>query len=261
MSKDTNLLFKPAMVRSLLDGSKTMTRRLFSDKLRITEHPEHYKLITTGKGYDFDFPIGRKGIDERTYAGFQIVGGEHITEWLEPIEVPYAEVGDRIYVRETHYRYGKWLHRRDDTWTFVAYNDRVRFEDDAPKVLGNRHTETLAWHRRPALFMLKGHTRIILEVTKKKVERLHDISEEDAKREGCQIGIAPGTTRANLSCVNCGRIQRDHSGISFACNGVGGVFSPNTYKGGFAMLWESINGPGSWDANPWTVALVFKRVL
>lgn len=88
---------------------------------------------------------------------------------------------------------------------------------------------------RPGMFMPRWASRITLEVTGVRVERLQDISEADAMAEG-----APSADLASgRECIF------PHQG---------------THRWGFWLLWESINGPGSWDANPWVWAVSFKRV-
>jgi hypothetical protein len=88
----------------------------------------------------------------------------------------------------------------------------------------------------PSIFMPRRASRITLEIISVRVERLNDISEEDAKAEGATIcSLDSGPT-----------FYEDHK------NG--------SHKVGFAGLWQSINGAGSWDKNPWVWVVEFKRV-
>ena len=83
------------------------------------------------------------------------------------------------------------------------------------------------WKWRPSIFMPRDASRITLEVTNASVERLNDISEADAIAEGCQCAGVPGSL---------------------------------TNREAYAKLWESINGKGSWDSNPWVWVVEFKRI-
>jgi hypothetical protein len=135
----------------------------------------------------------------------------------------FGKVGDRLWVRETI----------DGIWgcdaTYMA--DDTRLADvlegwwDEP--------QRLPIKRIPSIHMPRWASRITLEITDLRVERLQDISEEDAKAEGvpldCPIGHIPAYKKA-----------------------------PYSYC--FAQLWESVYGAGSWDANPWVWAISFKKV-
>ena len=87
---------------------------------------------------------------------------------------------------------------------------------------------------KPSIYMPRWASRITLEVTGVRVERLQDISEADAIAEGCSL--------------ECMTPTGDDSGSA--------IHGP----GGYIALWESINGPGSWDVNPWLWVVEFKRV-
>jgi len=90
----------------------------------------------------------------------------------------------------------------------------------------------------PSIFMPRAASRITLEITDVRVERLKDISEADAKAEGCeQVGVETGVVDVNGNPQEIG-----------------------SYAAGYYDLWETINGPGSWDANPWVWAISFKRI-
>jgi hypothetical protein len=104
-------------------------------------------------------------------------------------------------------------------------------EHPQPQPLGGRRTKgvvTPTWWKRPAIFMPRAASRITLEVTGVRVERLQDISEADAEEEGWPRPAPDGTPH----------------------------MAATTW---FCSLWESINGPGSWDANPWIWVVEFRR--
>ena len=87
--------------------------------------------------------------------------------------------------------------------------------------------------------MPRWASRITLDITAVRVERLQDVSEEDARAEGAARRISPGGDLAGAF---------DH------------VDTPIGYRNHFADLWRSINGNDSWDANPWVWVVEFKRV-
>jgi hypothetical protein len=90
------------------------------------------------------------------------------------------------------------------------------------------------------MFMPRWASRITLEITGVRVERLVDISEDDARAEGITDG----------GCLNCGESETN-------C----GCLNPQPdARDSFIYLWESINGPGSWAANPWVWVVEFRRV-
>jgi hypothetical protein len=136
---------------------------------------------------------------------------------------PYGQIEDRLWVRETI----------DGIWgcdaSYMA--DDTRLADvlegwwDEP--------QRLPIKRIPSIHMPRWASRITLEITDLRVERLQDISEEDAKAEGVPLDCPIGNIKA---------------------------YQKAPYSYCFAQLWESINGEGSWDANPWVWVISFKKV-
>lgn len=131
---------------------------------------------------------------------------------------PYGMPGDRLWVREA-WRTDRVLDKIKPS--LLGAGAPIFYEADAPH-------QPSAGRLRPGMFMPRWASRITLEVTGVRVERLQDISEEDAIAEG----IAPEQSR---------RFE-------------GGA------RGCYRDLWESINGPGSWAANPWVWVVEFRRV-
>ncbi len=135
---------------------------------------------------------------------------------------PYGQPGERLWGRETWAQLGDGDIARKATWPDAAHLD-----DPEPK-----------W--RPSAHMPRWASRITLEVTGVRVERLQDISEADAIAEGITPKWEPGCS---------GRLMDALGGFSF-----------RPAASAYAELWEQINGPGSWDANPWVWVIEFKRV-
>ena len=206
------ILFSAPMVRAILEGRKTMTRRELKPQPWLT--------------------------DAGPFLCFQQKGEKAGKAWLWPnakdqvfAELKY-QVGDRLWVREGFAIQGFLqlpLSDRQPLEYLADIPDRQQIEDYTGK---------------PSIHMPRWASRITLEVTAVKIERLQDISEDDAKAEGIHLWPAPrefGTSR---------RFAADYN------NGPYG----NDYRHAFSLLWERINGPGSLEANPWVAAYSFKRI-
>ena len=240
--KERGVLFSAPMVRALLAVAKTQTRRLV--KLR------EFGPSTT-RGYDWTFR------DKR--ALWNDVG----TKWL--IErCPYGVPGDRLWVRETHAKFAVG-DRGGIVPQCVAY--RATCDADGSFDYVNNgdeimHLKVTKW--TPAIFMPRWVSRITLEVTEVRVQRLQDISEEDARAEGPlfaidqeQTVLFPGlTAERNTGCSAC---QGDGRGIAELCHdSTRGKRRP--FACWYATVWDAINGTGSWERNPWVFAISFKRM-
>jgi hypothetical protein len=217
--RERPMLFSAPMVRAVLAGTKTQTRRVV--KLPHQNPLGRWEVLPWGG------PNGGRTRDGRTVP-FQNVIGHSRTG--EIIGCPHGQPGDRLWVREAW----RTVKEADDTPPRdmdAAY--RLWYEADAH---ADHHGHQLGYGKlRPGMFMPRWASRITLEVTGVRVERLQDISEADAIAEG-----APSADLASgRECIF------PHQG---------------THRWGFRLLWESINGPGSWDANPWVWVVEFKRV-
>lgn len=181
------ILFSDAMVRAILDGRKTVTRRIVK--------PQPWPLDNGGLAWK---------------------------DWLfaRPIDMvreacPYGWTGDRLWVREAWGRSvgGAYLYRAS---------------------MSPGHPFLPRW--RPSIHMPREASRILLEVTDAHVEPLHAITGAEVAAEGTCIRHAPDAQHAEYA---------------------DGLRSP---LGCFADAWDSINGDGSWDANPWVWAVRFRRL-
>lgn len=220
--KERPILMSAPMVRALLAGTKTQTRRIMKPQ------PSDYRVETVAP----QALRGEKPKHERPYFD-AYNGGPHWCWWDEYdrqgrdwIKCPYGVPGDRLWVREawtkvpaTAYRMSEGVQQvvnpddRDEAAIFAAGWDR-----SIPK-----------W--KPSIHMPRWASRLTLEITDVRVERLRAISEADALAEGIQEPSLVPLLGAFWS-------SRD----------------------GYAKLWEHINGKGSWAANPWVWALSLKRV-
>lgn len=168
---------------------------------------------------------------------------------------PYGAVGDRLWVRETFFAFGRWITAYDaakdrDAWHFIdmtvecghAYSYQAGDSNPLP-LRGRRDSGvTPGWWKRPAIFMPRAASRITLEVTEVRVERLQSISEADVLAEGIQrwpLGFRVEESGAP-----------EHASRSFET-------AANAYR----WLWDSINGKTHpWESNPWVWVVAFKRV-
>lgn len=200
--KERPILFSAPMVRAILDGTKTQTRRVAN---KLVRHPDLGNLYTPGA-----------------------LVLEHEPQHVIDRACPYGQPGDRLWVREA--------------WRTVAEADpipprdmdeafRLWFEVDAPHQPG-------AGKYRPPMFMPHWASRSTLEITGVRVEQLQDISETDCIAEGIEKTAHGFWSTYGQSAVN-------------------GTYSPRT---SYRMLWQSINGPDSWVANPWVWVVEFKRI-
>jgi hypothetical protein len=227
--RERPILFSGPMVRALLDGRKTQTRRA------VRGAPVH---VLPFIGRD-DRPTGEFGL----CLTYDRVIDRHIL-------CPYGQPGDRLWVREAWVHYQTVNHRRrPDGGSFAEASDGLA----GYRADGHDTTEDFRNHIRlmsgvdleaieingdrwrPSIHMPRWASRITLEVTEVRVQRLNDIDDSDAMAEG--IGLARG--------------------VGWCIDGEEDSFT--TARLAYRALWERINGPASWDANPWVWAVSFRR--
>lgn len=215
------IIFSGPMVRAILDGRKTQTRRLLRS-------PEYFGCPTG------DCPHNYQRECDEFMASL-------------PSEDTGFAIGDRLYVREAYYQFGFWepiegqqTKQGRQKWRFVGAADRVQFEEPPSYRKGRHHNDpsTPAWHKRLPRFMPRNLSRLTLTVADVRVERLQAISEDDAMAEGI-IEFEP----------------TDEDPAEFSYRDGGDIW--NNPRSAFRALWNSINGPTAWDENPWVVALTF----
>ncbi|ENZ7340657.1 morphogenetic protein [Klebsiella aerogenes] len=201
---ERGMIFNGEMVRAILDSRKTQTRRIVKGADGAVKFCKEWDI----NGEEIFVVLG-----EKDHTGMNPV--------LGAISCPFGGVGDRIWVRETWARYNIDQNSHD-----IAY--RATTPADWP--------EEGRW--RPSIHMPRWASRILLEITDVRVERLREISQADAEAEG--VGklkkgfwknYQPGWTEFQL-----------------------------TARGSFATLWKSIYGDESWYADPWVWVIEFKRI-
>lgn len=227
------ILMSAPMVQALLAGRKTQTRRAFKEQpsfLQIYRYKnkevydgEARQWCWHGKIWDniFDFISNR--LPMLAYC-------------------PYGKPGDLLWVRET------WgIYQRGDSTPHgnpidPAYVYRANNENYKPDIPDYAVIEPWRW--RPSIHMPRRASRIALEITNIRVERLQDISHDDAATEGCIVGTASGRVFNNFTDLRLSPLL--------------GVPCWKNCRDWYADLWESINGADSWDANPWVWVIEFK---
>ncbi|HGX3205437.1 TPA: hypothetical protein ACNH8W_004129 [Klebsiella pneumoniae] len=233
--KERGMIFNGEMVRALLDGRKTQTRRIMKPQPEPCPRGGHWwpsNVFKTMLHVEEEMQNGKGG-----WGG--LVGDA----------CPFGDVGDRIWVREA-YRFPASLDDVSPTgvgemavatgykkpWAPTFYEFTGTFSDGwkgfetPPKVSD-------AGKLRPSIHMPRWASRILLEITDVRVERLNAISQEDAQAEGMELT----GWRPTYSDPDSG----------------GEVMTPYD---NFAELWSSIYGDESWKANPWVWVISFKRV-
>ncbi len=214
--KERPILFSAPMVRAILEGSKTVTRRALKMPHGYWETSPSGELI----------PV--------------------------PANCPYGQPSDRLWVRET--------------WSTLSIFDKIK-----PSDMDSCYAGTIRYMAdgfrsgklRPSIFMPRWASRILLEVTAVRVERLQDISEEQAKAEGCytnaEYGDLAGSCDDLWPCPAC-RGNQVH--LAGSMGGVTEVDCNECRAAAlrFKHLWVSINGVDSWEANPWVWVVEFKRI-
>ncbi|HDU3985334.1 TPA: hypothetical protein RFM87_002705 [Klebsiella pneumoniae subsp. pneumoniae] len=191
---ERGMIFNAEMVRALLDGRKTQTRRIIKD-----------------------CTVGRDPISKFIKIGKKFIGcyPEDVPELIREC-CPYGVPGDRIWVRET------WAEAGASAPDLKLY--RANYPEHVPSIYENvPPAEEIRW--TPSIHMPRTASRILLEITDVRVERLRSMSQDDARAKG--VIAASGPMEAGLA---------------------------------FRELWDSIYGEESWKANPWVWVIEFKRV-
>lgn len=245
------ILFSGAMVRAILEGRKSQTRRVVKGR-GSRGLPEFHG----GRGEENDPSAWGWFFDGPDHHGYEVLArglDERHDHGLVSMPCPFGRVGDRLWVRET--------------WAPLGENDpsgkRVVYAA-GPFLWGNSDPKCgVTWppppnscdavrvaRWRPSIFMPRWASRITLEVTGVRVERLNDISEEDAKAEGADRDFTP-----------CDPDDReDPREVGYPSASDTAHAEATKHRRFFRSLWESINGPDSWAANPWVWAITFKRL-
>lgn len=261
--KERPILFSAPMVRALLAGTKTQTRRIMKPQ-PVSNHRGQFNFSTF---------TDDEGI-ETYWQNYPLWG---------PVRSPYGQPGDRLWVRES-WRIGAWnendgsvaldymadnasprgwitIPEHADPDGEIFRNLWIQSSNDAENA-GVKCDEAgqYRWQpgespcrRRPSIHMPRWASRILLEITAVRVERLQDISGSDAAAEGVRV---PCDEQGRPLLRLTGRIAP-----SKFCTKRPPDWDANDYlRFEYAELWETINGTGSWDANPFVWVIEFKQI-
>ena len=217
--RERPILFSGAMVRAILEGRKTMTRRVVK--------PQPHAGVDAVKWQD----VIITGCNTQDQSGFAMMRGGVIDS--EAIRCPYGTPGDRLWVRETFW------HREVFHADYLMDYRYCATEPTPPGSVDPNDYDTLEgyWRKMPSIFMPRDASRITLEVTGVRVERLLEISEQDAIAEGVQWPKYDDFEPVTID-----------------------GFTSGPARIAFKELWSNINGAASWDANPWVWVVEFRRV-
>ncbi len=215
---ERGMIFNGEMVRAILDGRKTQTRRLLNK--------------ATGPSLSVDIAEDPPGVAELSWL-YGDGPGYEVHERIKLVSCPYGKPGDRIWVRET------WAEAGARAPELQLY--RANYPEHVPSHYENLPpAEEIRW--TPSIHMPRWASRILLEITDVRVERLNGISEAEAEAEGIDMEALADSQ----DCYDC---IADHN-----------MTGRPTAKGAFKYLWESIYGVDSWQANPWVWVIEFKRI-
>lgn len=223
--KERGMIFNGEMVRAILDGRKTQTRRIVKGTDGAVKFCKEWDI----NGEEIFVVLG-----EKDHTGMNPV--------LGALSCPFGAIGDRIWVRET---WGVVSHAFSDDGLMIDwvpdrpataihempfgngyYSGYAIYAADSDFTWGDDdgyEDGRSCW--KPSIHMPRAASRILLEITDVRVERLRSMSQDDARAEG--VIAASGPMEAGLA---------------------------------FRELWDSIYGEESWKANPWVWVIEFKRV-
>ena len=228
------MLMSAPMVRAILAGTKTQTRRVVKPQFVADAMPVEMPATDPAGGW--------------------VVPGHSGTWWCEAAanpddarRCPYGQPGDRLWVREAFVlgwplrddgivdQFDEHGNEKPQKTFYRATSPDLEWCDG-----GDDRPVPTPW--KPSMFMPRWASRITLEVASVRVERLQDINREDAIAEGVRPLI--GSNGPNYWTV---------------ATDFGSVNAP-TAQHCYELLWNLINGHGSWDANPWVWVIEFKRL-
>jgi hypothetical protein len=243
--KERTILFNGETVRAILDGRKTMTRRVVKqvipDMIELSE-PDDPDFASSVAVLSYKPSLWNNGA-MRWFVGASW-GSQPCpvrdADKLPILTCPYGQPGDRLWVREAFtYSIDDGIFQYDKNGNHVVLyrsdeKQVVKDDGDGGIEYNKNGKQASPWY--PSIHMPRWASRITLEIVTVCVERVRDITEKDAKSEGC-LGRHPAEGTGDCVCT-----------------------SP-TAKERFAYLWDSINAKRGygWDKNPWVWVVEFRR--
>jgi hypothetical protein len=263
------ILFSTEMIKAILEGRKSQTRRAMKYRRsedckeedfpgELQDCPDQWQPVCDIQAASFAneviYPGAEEEGDENCYIDFISNPTTTGADYMACIKCPYGKPGDQLWVRETWLRGCEWDGDSDMPPAQIYYKadgiaQKMEWYDE------NREDGIRpggpAW--KPSIHMPKAAARIWLEITDVRVERVQQISEEDA--------VAEGVRSCQLTCGWDSTMYKDYMADA---SGYGdpAVDYPltSTAVHSFSTLWQKINGANSWNNNSWVWVLKF-RVL
>lgn len=250
--KSRPILFTGPMVRAILENRKTQTRR------EINPQPESRGSAGA---------LFWRGGPRLLHAGY---GADYVHTDLDALRrameaaSPYGQPGDRLWVREA-YEITKWdrvYQPGKKRGSLIGLQGRYLADSKEFNICltAAESKKFRRWKRkagqRGSIYLFRSLCRIELEITDLLVERLNDITEDDAIAEGIEITEKTPTYR-----VGFGPLAEQTTHYKFYGKELERLKQQTTNPvWSYETLWESINGPGSWQKNPWVWVLEFKKL-
>ena len=241
--KERPILFSASMVRAILEGRKTVMRRVVKPQPPTPEQVhalagiDYSWIAPTHPRIEYHRPAGP------VWAVRDLMGRE------PNLRCPYGQPGDRLWVRETFAQWptcdlvrggkvGMTAYRAGKPVLVPPLGAHVPLDQWPREWRDDTKPESVCW--RPSIHMPRWASRLTLEVTGVRVERLQDISTEQAVAEGMHTFPHKGGTAYAWSADD----KHGHGSAT----------------GAMRWIWDQINGEGAWHANPWVWVVEFKRI-
>lgn len=224
MSKEKPIIFSTDMVKAIIDGRKTQTRRLIQPKKKNAE----------------GFKVGKRVHSNEVYSVWEIDENEHE---ICDLACPYGQSGDTLWVREPFsylepehfFRGSRFVYKADIDW-------------DSEEVRQDYIKAGYPYQWKPSIYMPREAARLFLKIKSIRVERLQDITEEDALAEGSFLDRC---TCSQMSRKNDDTPIKKMFHQTWCCI--------HGYE--FSSLWDSINGKKHpWNSNPWVWVIEFEKI-
>jgi hypothetical protein len=245
--KERPILFSGPMIKALLAGTKTQTRRIVKWKVRPESSSLNFNAASLSCGF-YCTGVPSSGFVLRSRGA-----GSCWNDRTFPIHCPHGILGDRLWVKEA-WRVGKphdqrtaleiWDHLKESgqgvtvLYDAGGWRSRAPFERLEQKYTDDERMPSWAGRKRSSMFMPRWASRINLEITDVRVERVQDISGEDARAEGEYVFNGEELIYAET--------QEQKNTV---------------YKRNYRFLWDSINGKKHpWSQNDWVWVISFERV-
>ncbi len=226
-------------------GMKTQTRRILSESAQsILNDLAGDRADPAPLTIEYVTNCEREGDDGKPYryTGFVAWLTEYPDEGAIEVPCPFR-VGERRYIREPHYLYGRWkwdgkTKTGKPKYRFIADRSKGACYPDNPPPRVCTRKSAVGWFRRPGIFMFEWAARTIVEITEVRIQRVQDISADDAIDEGADMPLVP----------------REQGGLEATRERIRTI--------AFPALWDSpaIHGAGAWERNDWVAAVTYRRV-